>query len=192
MSKEVSRLSKKQTVFDRILSFVEGDGAVILSSDEELILQRWTFAYKVWLQRKHKESEIIQKIIDMFHVSGHTARNDIYTSQALFAGSIRSNKKFLLHHHAENILLYIEKCKLDKSLSHLVPKLMDSYTKCVKDMPTDENKKVMPPPVMNFFLTSDQNIPLQKSIEDAIVSMKQRQSVEDIPYEEMNTDEPVE
>lgn len=186
MRREILKTSKQDNAFNRIMGFMTEEDGITLTSDEEFILHRWTFAYKTWLQRKHKESEIIQKITDTFGVSSFTARNDIYRAQALFGGSLRTNKRFLLHHHAENILLYIEKCKLDKSLSYLVPKLMDSYTKCVKEIPTEEDKEKLHPPVLNFWLVADQSVPVEKSFEDAIANMKQRQNIVDIEHEEVN------
>jgi hypothetical protein len=166
--------SERETTFNRILQFMT-DGDITLTAEDEIILSRWTYAFKLFIQNKYTEEQICEKVKDIFSVSIYTARNDKYQAQALFAGSIKSNKKLLLHRHAESIRLFMEKCKTDKSLIHLIPKLAEAYTKAVIAIPDEINKDVMHPPVMNFFLIPGQDVKVNKTFEDALADMKSRQ-----------------
>src|SRR5687768_1151203 len=107
MKKDEVILSEKDNTFRRIMRFVT-DGDLVLTGKELEVHARWNFCFKTWMQRKFTEQQIVDKVVAAFSVSEFTARNDIYQAQALFGGSVLSNKKFLLHHHAENILLTIE------------------------------------------------------------------------------------
>lgn len=185
--KELQKISKQETAFNRIKQFMT-EGDICLTGEEELIFHRWNYAYKLYMQKKYTEDQIVDKVASFGTVSSITARNDIYHAQALFGGSIKSNKKFLLHHHAEDIRLFMEKCKVDKSLVHLVPKLADAYTKAIMAMPEEINKDVMPPPIMNFFLVPGQDLIPAKSFDEAIAEMRTRQDKEYTDYELIKND----
>jgi hypothetical protein len=174
MKKDELILSEKQNTFNRILRF-ETDADITLTTKELEIRARWHFAFKVWIQKKFTEQQIVTQIKSQHGVSEYTARNDIYQAQALFGGSILSNKKFLLHHHAENIMLLIEKWKLDKSLAQHVPKLMHEYTIAIKEMPDELSKDKLPPPILNLFVVDGQAVDLPTSYEEAIARMESRQ-----------------
>jgi len=188
---EIVKTTQRENAFNRIMQFMI-DGDITLTAPEEEILHRWLYCDKLLLQRKYKEEQIIEKIVDTYGVSKYTAKNDIYQAQALMGGVIKPNKKYLLHHHAEGIMLFIERCKLDKSLVYLVPKLLDAYTKAVIAMPDEINKDKMPPPQMNFFIIPGQQITVSKSFEDAIKNMNKRSSpgnhTTDIDYEEIDNE----
>lgn len=173
MDSEIIEHGKQNTSFNRILKFMS-DGDVVLTTNEEEILLRWIYCNKQLLQRKYTEAQIIDRVVSNFSVSSYTARNDIYQAQALFGSTIKANKKYLLYHHAENILLTIERFKFDKALVFLLPKLLDSYTKAVLAMPDEINKDKMPPPTMNFFVIPGQQISSSKTLEDAMESIQKR------------------
>lgn len=184
--KELQKYSKAQNTFNRIVRW-NNECDITLTAEEEHIYRRWNTAHKLFLQKKFTTEQIAEKIKDLHSVSIFTARNDIYQAQALFEGSIKSNKKYLLHHHAENILMQIERFKLDPSLVHMLPKLMDAYTKAVMAMPDEINKDVMPPPQINF-TPKGNNGPAPKDFEDAVNRMKQRieSDITDIPHEDVD------
>jgi hypothetical protein len=175
--------TEKENSFARILRFLT-DGDISLSTQEEQILARLNHSYKLQLQRKYTERQVCQKIQDIYQVSQWTAQNDYYQAQALFGGSIKTNKKFVLHHHAENIMVFIDQCKTDKSLVHLVPKLMDSYTKAIMAIPDEINKDKLPPPVMLFAVIEGQSISMPKTFDQAIASIKSRNNNTYIDFEE--------
>jgi hypothetical protein len=181
---EIIPLTPGEKAFNNILRFyTEGD--ITLSGQEELILRRWNHAHKLMLQRKYTEEQIKEKIHEIYGVTIHTAGRDIYQAQALFGGSINSNKKYLLHHHAENIMLTIERFKNDKSLVHLLPKMFDSYTKAIVSMPDEINKDKMPTPILNLIVVEGQSVTVSNNFEDAIARMKKRQEAEDIDHEDL-------
>lgn len=187
--KELQKVTKAENTFNRIMQFcTEGD--ITLSGEEELIFHRWNSAHKLWLQKKYTEQQIAEKVKELHGVSIFTARNDIYQAMALFGGSIRANKKFLLHHHAESIFLFMERCKVDKTLVHLVPKLADAYTKAVVSMPDEINKDQKQSPQFVFVVKEGQGLSVAKNYEEAVANMKKRllNDVTDIAHEEM-TDE---
>jgi hypothetical protein len=175
--------TEKESSFARILRFLT-DGDISLTAHEEQILSRLNHSYKLQLQRKYTERQVCQKIQDIYQVSFWTAQNDYYQAQALFGGAIKTNKKFVLHHHAESIMVFLEQCKTDKSLMHLVPKLMDSYTKAVMAIPDEINKDKLPPPVMLFAIIEGQSIPMPKTFEQAMASIKSRNNSTYIDFEE--------
>lgn len=182
--------SEKNDAFTKILRFMT-DADIVLSAEEEKILDRWIYCDVLLRQRKFKEEDIIDKIKDKFSVSKFTARNDIYKAQALFEGARKVSKTYLLHHHIEDIALHIERIKFDKSLSHLLPKLYDSYTKAVLALPDETNKNVLPPPVFMFNVVQGQEIKKPMSFEEARAaaqkklnrSEKDYTDFEDQPYE---------
>jgi len=178
----------KNIAFTRISRFMN-DGDIVLNAEEEEILLRWIYCDKQILQRKYTEKQIIDKIVENFGVSSYTALRDIYQTQALFGAAIKANKKYLLHHHAENILLTIERYKTDKSLVHLVPKLFEAYTKAVVAIPDEINNNTQPPPQMNFFILPGQQVSNVKSFEDAIANISKRMNsnnIQDADFEDID------
>jgi hypothetical protein len=181
-SKEILT-TEKENSFSRIMRFLT-DGDISLKPQEETILARLNHSYKLQLQRKFTERQVCEKIQTIYQVSYWTAQSDYYQAQALFGGAIKTNKKFVLHHHAESIMVFIEQCKIDKSLVALVPKLMDSYTKAILAIPDEINKDKLPPPVMLFAVIDGQSIPVPKTFDQAMASIKARGQKNYIEFEE--------
>jgi len=184
MSNKEVALTERETAFNRILRFMN-EGDITLTADEEQILHRWNYCYKLQLQRKYTSRHIAEKIKAVYDVSIYTANNDVYNAQALFGGSIKTNKKFLLHHHAENILLLIEQYKTDKALVHLIPKLLDSYTKAIVAIPDEINKDKTPPPVMLFAIIPGQSVSMTEDVQSAISRLKKSNKKDYTDFEEL-------
>jgi hypothetical protein len=181
-SKEVIT-TEKENAFARILRFLT-DGDITLNPSEEQIVARLNHSYKLQLQRKYTERQVCEKIQSIYQVSQWTAQNDYYQAQALFGGAIKTNKKFVLHHHAESIMVFIDQCKTDKSLVHLIPKLMDSYTKAIVAIPDEINKDKLPPPVMLFAVIEGQSISMPKTFDQAMASISARTQKNYIEFQE--------
>lgn len=179
MSKSVLAYRKKANAYDRIQRFYF-DGDIVLTAEEENILMRWKYAHSQIITRKYSEDQVVANICQLHNVSEYTARDDYYKAMTLYSGLIKVNKKFLLHHHAQNILLKIEKYSTDKTLVHLVPKLMEAYTKTVIAIPDDDIKQRKDTPVIKFNIVSGQKITDLSSIDDAIKRLNQSTEIIDI------------
>src|SRR5688572_1640630 len=102
MKNGLSLLPKKRDAFTAIKRFMcEGD--VSLKEEEDRILSRWIFCDALLKAKELTEEEIIDKIADEYKVSVYTARNDISSTQRLFADARKINKKYLIHHHLDRI-----------------------------------------------------------------------------------------
>lgn len=184
---DVIPYSEKKDAFNRIKQFMT-EGDITLLAKEEEILKRWIYADKLLKQRKYTQEQIIEKVSDMFSVSEFTARNDISYAMALFSATITVNKKYLLHHHAENLQLMIEQFSKDKSLVHLVPKLAAEYTRALDAIPDEIKKETPPPPRIVFnIIGGQQNTP--RTYEEALKSIEKRSSKEYTDFEEIPPNE---
>lgn len=166
--------------------FIDGD--ITLSPHEQTCLKRWAHAHTMVCQRKHPEATIIQELANVYGVSIYMARSDLYNAQTLYGETMRVNKKLLLSLHAENIQLFIEKCRDDKSLTNHVPKLMAEYTKAIEAIPDDKAGANMPPPVLNFYVTAGQQVDTVGDADEAHRGLRDKlrlrtEHVEDIEYD---------
>lgn len=158
---------EKQDAFSRILRFMTKSD-ITLNANEEAILDRWCYCDVLMRSRKKTTDEIVADMVKRWDVSKFTAINDINATQKLFAKSRDVNKKYLLHHHIEQIGLSIQKAGLKDTNLELMPKLFDSYTKAIQALPDDETADKLPPPIMNFFIAPGQQLSGVPTIEDAI------------------------
>ncbi|MGN7786791.1 hypothetical protein ACTJIJ_19820 [Niabella sp. 22666] len=160
----------KEDLYNRIQQFVNGE-PVVMTADDENILKRWNFAHTQMLTRKYTEDQVAANIAEQFNVSIYTARNDYYAAMNLFAGVIKVSKKFLLHRHAENILMKIQTYSESPKLIKFVPKLMDSYTKAVMAIPDDNIKERPASPIITFNIQNGQSMPALPAFEEALARL---------------------
>lgn len=162
----------KNDAFSRILRFMT-DADIVLSSQEEIILNRWIYCDTQIRLRKFTEDQIISDIVEKYAVSKFTARNDYYQTQSLFEATRKVSKKYLLIHHAERIALQIQKAEDDKNYD-ILPKLNDSYTKAMAAIPDNLNKETTPPPILFFNVVNGQEIQKPMSIDEARAAAKRK------------------
>lgn len=161
----------KNDAYTRILRFAT-KADIVLTAADELIFDRWTYCNTLIKSRRFSDDDIIDKVREKFGVSKFTARNDISQTQKLFGAAMTFSKKYLLYHHAQDIGQTIERYKFDKSLVHLLPKLMDSYTKALSAIPEDKTEDPLPPPVFNFNIVQGQNIEGTMPFDDAMAQAR--------------------
>lgn len=169
--------SDKNDAYSRILRFMT-DADIVLSSQEEIILNRWIYCDTQIRLRKFTEDAIINDIVEKFSVSKFTARNDYYQTQALFEATRKVSKKYLLIHHAERIALQIQKAEDDKNYD-ILPKLNDAYTKALAAIPDHVGKEITPPPVLIFNAIQGQEIAKPMTLEQARAAAKRKLNKED-------------
>lgn len=178
----------KNDAFSRILRFMT-DADIVLTSQEEIILNRWIYCDTQIRLRKFTEDQIISDIVEKYSVSKFTARNDYYQTQSLFEATRKVSKKYLLVHHAERIALQIQKAEDDKSYD-ILPKLNDSYTKAMAAIPDNANKETTPPPILFFNVVNGQEIGKPMSVADARAAAKRKQNKEDFAdFEDVPNDD---
>jgi hypothetical protein len=166
--------NEKNDAFTRILRFVDKRD-IILTAEEERILDRWIECDKMLRSRKYKTEGIIDALREKFGVSTFTAQNDIRDTYALFGQTRIINKEYVLSHHVESIQLYIERNQYDKSLAPLMPKLFAELTRATVALQDATTRKVLPAPVVIIgSLTINQNDEKRMTIEEAREKWKQR------------------
>ena len=180
---------EKNDAFKRILRYMT-DADIVLLASEEQILNRWIYCDVLLRQRKFKEDDIVEKIIEKFSVSKFTARNDIYKAQALFEGARKLSKTYLLQHHAEDIALTIERIKYDKTLIHLLPKFQAEYTRAIMAIPDQAIGNDEPAPQIIIAAVSSQELPAAGAItfdqaKELLQLKKQNQKIEELDYEDL-------
>lgn len=179
---ELQKLSKKRDAFTAIRAYMLGDETE-LRLEEEAILNRWIYV-DTMLRRKDKdEAEQIAELIEKFNIKSHTARNDIYAAQRLFADARRLVKKYLIHLHLERIDQDIQRYrklvfqKDEKTGKDIAPdpkdvsalaKLQETYTYTLNSMPDVEAHAKTPPPKMMFLLAPGQTISAPLDLETAM------------------------
>lgn len=174
-------LPKKRDAFKAILRFLT-DADVKLKVEEEFILKRWEHCDVLLRAKSKTEQQIIDEIADKFTVSVHTARNDIYQTQQLFAKSRQINKKYLIHHHLERIDRDIQLVRSqifskkgdgtisipDPKQQMALAKLYETYTYTLNCVPEDSLEDRQPPPIFQFILAPGQVIEAPMLIGDAM------------------------
>lgn len=183
---------EKNDAFTRILRFYD-KADIVLTSEEELILDRWIYCDTLLRSRKYKTPEIISNIVTKFGVSKFTAQKDIRDTYSLFGQTRAISKRYVLTNHIEDIQMQIQQVRFDKSLIHLLPKLDAELTKAVAalgdDIPTAEVER---PNVIVSAVLVNESSPLPKlSIEEAKEKWKQYKEkkrstvIEDIDHEDV-------
>jgi hypothetical protein len=157
----------KREAFTAIADFMSNK-PVILTSEEETILNRWIVADGWFRQNKLTSDDIADKLVADFGVSKFTALNDIRNAQKLFALTRTINKRYVNHLHLERINRDVEETRdrlffMDgpvpgtkvsripdaKELMALA-RLHEAYTNCFNSLPETEKANVLPPPVFVF------------------------------------------
>jgi len=181
MAKRLPLLPLKRDAFKAILRFLT-NGDVRLKVEEEAILKRWEHCDMLLRAKSKSEQQIADEIVEKFYVSVHTARNDIYNTQQLFAKSRQINKKYLIHHHLERIdrdIQLIRSKLFSKSDDGklIIPnskemvalaKMYETYTYTLNCVPEEQLEDKQPPPVFQFILAPGQVIERPMQITDAI------------------------
>lgn len=160
-------LPEKNDAFTRIKKFMSSEeSGVTLSATEEKMLLRFMMANSLLAERKFTRDQIAEKIKEGFGVSIHTARADINNAYSLFVTVTEDYRRYTLFHHIEFIDQQILKASTDKSLVHLLPKLLDAKTKAVMAMPVEMQAPNVPAPVIIVNVTADikQSMPISEII----------------------------
>lgn len=165
--KLVVSVPEKKDAFSRILRFM-GKSDITLSAQEEVILDRWVYCDVLLRGRIMTHDEVVQKMVDTWSISRFTALNDINQTQRLFERARQVSKKYLLHHHIEQIGLTIQKAAGNSEQMELMPKLFDSYTKAIAALPDDHVADKQPPPMFVFNLPAGQQMDAPLSAEEAM------------------------
>lgn len=182
MAQELEKLPKKREAFKAIRAYMLGDETQ-LRLEEEAILNRWIYC-DTMLRRKDKdEAEQIEELKEKFNIKAHTARNDIYSTQRLFADARRLVKKYLIHLHLERIDQDIQRYRKmvfkkniktgeyfaadPKDISALA-KLQETYTYTLNSMPDVQKEAKSIPPKMVFLLAPGQTINAPLDMETAM------------------------
>lgn len=158
---------EKQDAFSRILRFMT-KADVTLTAVEEVILDRWVYCDVLLRSRVRSTDEIIEAIVAKWGVSKYTAINDVNATQKLFAKSRQISKKYLLHHHIEEIGLLIQKAGMKEKYMDLMPRLFDSYTKAIEALPDEEVADKQPPPQFIFNLAPGQQLGATLPVDEAM------------------------
>lgn len=175
----------KADAFTRISQFMTGKG-VVLSAEEETILNRWIVTDQWMRQNKLTTDEICDKLQTDFAISRFTALGDIRHAQKLFAMSRMVNKQYVGHLHLERINKDIEELRErifweeNKELPGVkIPRVPDpkemaalarmheAYTHILNSMPDGQKADAMPPPVFVFNLVGKE-IKTTMDIEEAL------------------------
>lgn len=172
--------AEKKDAFTRILQFLT-KADITLNPDEEIILDRWIYCDAQLRGRKMGQDEIIEAIKQKWGVSKYTAMNDINQCMRLFERSRQVSKKYLLHHHIEEIgkviaavsggvkvFNPITKTESDFIDYALLPRLFDSYTKAIEALPDDQVSDPKHPPIFKFILAGGGQINPGISAEEAM------------------------
>jgi hypothetical protein len=166
--------NEKNDAFTRILRFYD-KADIVLTAEEELIMDRWIYCDVLLRSRKHKTDDVIEKIKEKFGVSKFTAQSDIRNTYSLFGQTRTISKEYILSHHVEDIQMTIERFKYDKSLAPLLPKLYAELTRAANALQDVTTRKVLPAPVVIIgSLTINQNDEKKMTIEEAREKWKQR------------------
>lgn len=182
MAHEVEKLPKKREAFKAIRAYMLGDETQ-LRVEEEAILNRWIYCDTMIRRKDKDESGQIEELKEKFSIKAHTARNDIYAAQRLFADARRIVKKYLIHLHLERIDQDIQRYREmvfrkdketgeyyaadPKDISALA-KLQETYTYTLNSMPDIEKEPKAIPPKMVFLLAPGQTINAPLDMETAM------------------------
>ena len=181
MSKDLQKTEKNDT-YTKIAAFIRNPDEIVLSSKEEIILDRWRTCAVELKANKLTTDEIIDKVVRIYSVSRFTARNDIGYAIALDSESRDSAKEFWINNVIDDLRLTIQKWKLDKSLAPFVPKLYHEYILAIKALPDAVKNRPKPKVVNNFYLVPGQNIEIKMSFDDAMAEADKIISDEEKEY----------
>jgi hypothetical protein len=144
---------EKEDALSRIRRFMSTEeSGIVLSVNEEKMLQRWVFANAMITERKFSRDEIADRIKNVHGVSIHTARSDINNAYSLFVSVTADYKRYTLQLHIEFIEKQIMKASTDKSLMPLLPKLIAEKTRALMALDVEQSNPDLPAPMINLYM----------------------------------------
>lgn len=169
MSKEVATSGALKSR-ERIMSFL-GGGEVVLTDQEEKMLQRWEFADDLIRSRQYGRAQIVHMVAEKFSVSRALANKDIGDTHFVFGSTIKYNKNYLLILHIDECDKFIRDNSGDDEKLDVVMKMYDIRRKYVEMLDRDHAANDMPPVAIQFVMNDESKMAI--SFEDALASAKQ-------------------
>lgn len=139
---------------------------IVLTDEQQELLQRIQFADEKKRARVHSREEIINAIVTRFGVSMWRADQDITDSQKLFGATRKINKNYLLAQLLENIEKQIHAFERAKQYA-LIPKLNDNYVYALNSIPQEQIEAQNSPTTIIFIVKAPDNS-RKKSIEELL------------------------
>lgn len=186
-------IAEKTDAFSRIKKFMSGEeSGVVLSATEEKMLGRMIYANGMLAENKYTEEYVANKIKEHHGVSIFTARNDIRNTYSLFVSVTEDYKRYGLFHHIEFLKQELQRCKGDKSMANLIPKLSDSLTKAYAAMPVKPSTPDIPQPIIVIdtrgrYIKATIDPDEADKEADLLIAMEEKESY--IDFEETKKDE---
>jgi hypothetical protein len=177
-------LSRKGTTMrDRLLQFYHGQD-IILNAEEERTKLRLEEVHKLLRSWQYKREEIIQMISSRFpDVSKWRAERDIADCHFIFGKSYQVNPGFIIAQLIEEIQDSIRTAKLQKKFE-LLPKLYDSLTKAIQQLPEENSSPVKAKKIYVFNIHGNKEYNAKMDTQTAIDILKS-EHIEDIDHEEL-------
>lgn len=128
-------------------------GAVTLTKHQEELKSRWQEADRLMRSGQYTKNEVYNLLCKTFNYSLATAKRDVSDMQYVFCSTYNDSKPYLLALHIDLIKELIQKAQTAGKWD-IVTKLIDSYTKAIKEMP-DTSKNNTTPAVLLFNFTTE-------------------------------------
>lgn len=116
---------------------------VVLTSEQEELMQRIMFVDDKIRSRKFLRDQIINMVVARYSVSPWRAEQDIVDTHKLFGATRKINKNYLIAQHLDEIQSQIQLAK-DLRRIDLLPKLNDAFTYALNSIPAEAKENDTP------------------------------------------------
>lgn len=188
MAELIPQTAESNDAISRISRFMSNtESGVVLTIHEEKMMSRLMYANGLLSEKRYSRVKIEEMIVSKFGVSSWTARADINNTYTLFVTVTEDYKRYTLFHHIESIEAEINKVKNDKSLVHLLPKLLAEKTKAIAALPVKTERPDLPAPVIVLSVVGEMKKPEMDTVTareeaDSIIELEDKDFID---YEEV-------
>lgn len=169
---------------DDIVRYFEAGGegneeGLMLSPKQKHLVERWDFAASKIREQRYKRYDIVQMIMNAYHVSRDTAMRDMVNAEYVFAASYPFNKPFLIQNRIEFLQKKINDAYIDKDYQSaaMLEKVLQKYIEMYPQVePLRRPQKVIMVLQQNIHIT---NITHEQAYQEADAVIKQLETYGD-------------
>ena len=183
--KDLLKIKPNNSMRERMLSFYMGHD-VVLTDDEEKLKKRLNFIREKLVSWDLTREEIIEEVCEVFTVSRYRAERDIADAYYLFGKSYTVDKNFVAAQLVEDIQRTIKLAKTARKFD-ILPKLYDSLTKAIQQLPADTGGSVKAKTIKLYKILGNATIVAPLTPAEALQKARDlhKKNIIDIPHEDV-------
>jgi len=157
------------------------DGGVVLTEEQEKILDRARYADEKMRENKYKREEIANFLKAKYFISRDTAFKAIVIAESLFSSSYPLNKKYIIGARIEFLQKKINDCYVDEDVFNAaaLEKQLREYIKMYPDFTPPRSPKNITYIISGDMHQTQNHLTIEKAAADAELLLKHLEENED-------------